>query len=291
MKMESNISPHQRLLDEGYCIIRGMYSHTEMKELAEALEEVYQEGMKHPSSFRHGNLLFMLSEEEGGGRSVLQAHWSAWINKAVDNQRIDARLLEVLQPHVGSNVKTVINNIHFKPPESARTMFRFHQDHRFIMTDDSKDVACGREIVMGVAVDPQTEENGCLLVFPASHRRGYLALSDDGRPLQSGWTEDGELAAAGLDPRSVVACVADPGDVILWTTLTVHGSLPNRTTRQRRLIINNYVDAGTTDLGEWSFRNGVPAPLDGGPSMCGYADLRTRPEPHYLASVGSGASK
>ena len=68
-------------------------------------------------------------------------------------------------------------------------------------------------------------ENGALRVIPKSHRLGYLGLSDDG-PIMVGQTQDEELRRAGLDPSNIVTCEMEPGDLLLWTLFTVHGSAP-----------------------------------------------------------------
>ncbi len=78
----------------------------------------------------------------------------------------------------------------------------------------------------GLAIDRQTVENGALRVVPRSHLHGYLGLSED-QTLMTGQTPDEDLVRAGLDPASIVTCTMEPGDLLLWTLYTVHGSAPN----------------------------------------------------------------
>ena len=74
----------------------------------------------------------------------------------------------------------------------------------------------------------------------------------------------------------------EPGDLLLWTLFTVHGSAPNVSDYDRRFMINSYVRAGDSDRGEWAFRGGVSTPLGTEPEICKYEQLRERPGPFYV---------
>jgi ectoine hydroxylase-related dioxygenase (phytanoyl-CoA dioxygenase family) len=75
-----------------------------------------------------------------------------------------------------------------------------------------------------------------------------------------------------------------PGDLLLWTLFTVHGSAPNVSNFDRRFMINSYVRASDSDRGEWAFRGGVSTPLGPEPEICKYSELRERPGPFYVES-------
>jgi hypothetical protein len=97
-----------------------------------------------------------------------------------------------------------------------------------------------------------------------------------------GQTQDEELRSAGLDPEAMVTCEMEPGDLLLWTLYTVHGSAPNVSQYDRRFMINSYVRAADSDRGEWAFRGGVSTPLGAEPEICKYEQLRERPGPFYV---------
>ena len=79
----------------------------------------------------------------------------------------------------------------------------------------------------------------------------------------------------------MVTCEMEPGDLLLWTLFTVHGSAPNVSSYDRRFMINSYVRAADSDRGEWAFRDGKPMTL-GTPTLVHYDDLFARPGPHYV---------
>lgn len=96
--------------------------------------------------------------------------------------------------------------------------FHFHQDNQYTRFD-------GPGINLWMAISPMSPENGCLMVVPRSHREGTIeeSISPDG---------DGHRAVA-EDPTRFLPVRMNPGDVIAFTRLTLHGSGPNHTDEPR----------------------------------------------------------
>jgi hypothetical protein len=269
---------------DGYAVIRGFLSPVEMEEISAETERIYREGLRHHATYRDKNLLFeVLDDPKAKRRVVLQAHWTAWLSPLMERMRRSAQYRDVLAPFLGPNIKQISHQIHWKPPGAKYTFYRFHQDARF-REGNAKDYGYLRSTVTtGLAIDRQTAANGALRVIPGSHKLGYLGLSDDG-PIMVGQTQDEELRRAGLDPSNMVTCEMEPGDLLLWTLFTVHGSGPNVSDYDRRFMINSYVRAEDSERGEWAFRGGVSTPLGAEPQICKYEQLRERPGPFYVES-------
>lgn len=268
---------------DGYAIVRGLFDAATMAQVQEEARRIYAEGLKHRATYRDRNLLFeILPEAHGGRRYVLQAHWFAWISPFFERFRRDPRWHDLLSPLLGRDIKQVAQQLHWKPPGADLTGYRFHQDIKFRENPAAFRAIVEANITTGLAIDRATPENGCLRVVPGSHAKGYLGLSDDG-PLMKGTTQEGELSRAGLDPSSIVDVVLEPGDVVLWGLLTVHGSAPNRSDRDRAFGISSYVRAADSpERGEWAFRDGVSTPLGPEPEICKYEKLREKPGPFYV---------
>src|SRR5580693_10493954 len=274
----------EQLKSEGYAIIRGFLSPAEIAAVSVEADRIYAEGLKHHATYRDRNLLFeVLNDPKAKRRVVLQAHWTAWISPLMEEMRRSRHFYAVLEPLLGRDIKQITHQVHWKPPGAKYTSYRFHQDARF-REGNAKDFGYLQSTVTtGLAIDRQTVENGALRVIPKSHRLGYLGLSDDG-PIMVGQTQDEELRRAGLDPSSIVTCEMEPGDLLLWTLFTVHGSAPNVSDYDRRFMINSYVRASDSDRGEWAFRGGVSTPLGREPQICKYEQLHERPGPFYVES-------
>jgi phytanoyl-CoA hydroxylase len=272
----------EALKAEGYAIIRGFLSAAETEEIAAEVDKMYQEGLKHHATYRDKNLLFeVLDDPKARRRVVLQAHWTAWISPLMERMRRSEKYFKVLEPFLGPDIKQISHQVHWKPPGAKYTFYRFHQDARFRQAKSKEFEYLASTLTTGLAIDRQTAENGALRIIPCSHRVGYLGLSDDG-PIMVGQTQDEELRRAGLDPSTIVTCKMEPGDLLLWTLFTVHGSAPNVSCIDRRFMINSYVRASDSERGEWAFRAGVSTPLGAEPQICKYEQLRERPGPFYV---------
>jgi ectoine hydroxylase-related dioxygenase (phytanoyl-CoA dioxygenase family) len=264
---------------EGFAVVKGVFAPDEVAQLADAFDRIYAEGMDHPKSFRHGNVFYRVAEDANLGHVVRYMQWPSYIDPVLDRFRRDPRMLEIVRPLLGSDIKQIINQMHWKPPGAAAVEFGFHQDIRFRRPRNAYRDAATSYVQTGIAVDPHRRENGAMVFYPGSHRLGELALPD-GRVMDTPLRED-DLTRIGLDPARAVFVELDPGDVAFWNLYMVHGSGPNRATIDRRLYINGYVKAENCDRGAWTFRRGKPVPL-GAPVLVHYEDLHVRPEPHYV---------
>ncbi|HEX9998360.1 MAG TPA: phytanoyl-CoA dioxygenase family protein [Abditibacterium sp.] len=95
--------------------------------------------------------------------------------------------------------------------------FHFHQDNQYTRFD-------GPGINLWMALSPMSPENGCLMVVPRSHLAGTAdSISPDG---------DGHRAVA-EDPTRFLPIRMNPGDVIAFSRLTIHGSGVNNTSEPR----------------------------------------------------------
>ena len=96
--------------------------------------------------------------------------------------------------------------------------FHFHQDNQYTRHD-------GPSINLWTALTPMTVENGCLQIVPGSHLKGTLDSEASG---------DGDAhKKVKWEPSDFVNILMEPGDVVAFTRLTVHGSGPNVSTAHR----------------------------------------------------------
>ena len=274
------VDPVATYREHGFAVVRGVFAANEVAELAAAFDEIYAQGLAYGTSYRHQNVLFRLADDPRLGRVVRLVQWPSYFHDILDRFRRDRRLVEILAPLIGRDLKQIINQLHWKPPGAAKGEFGYHQDIRFRRPRNAFRDLPRSYVQTGIAIDPHRPENGCMRLVPGSHRLGELPLGECGPILGQEASED-ELRRLGIDPACLVDLVLDPGDVALWHLHTVHGSGPNRSTGDRRLYLNGYVAAPNADRGAWTFRGGKPCPL-GEPVLIHYEDLHSRPGPYYL---------
>lgn len=265
----------------GFAIVRGFFSPSEVRTIAAAVDRVHAEGVAHGRSFRHGNLFYnVVPATEDAAPRVRMAQWFAYHQPVLNAARLDTRYVDTLEPLLGHDLKQIINQLHWKEP-GAPSDFAWHQDARFRRPAEAYRNLADSYIQTGLAIDPHTPESGCMRLVPGSHKRGTINL-DCSRAVLGSSMEDGALIEAGLSPDAVVDLVLEPGDLALWNPFLVHGSGPNRSNHRRRLYINGYVRAEDCDRGEWAFREGEPVPFGPEPALVHYEQLHERGEPHYL---------
>ena len=264
----------------GYAVVRRVLAPQEVAELAAAFDRLYAQGLAHPRSFRHQNVLFRVAEDRNVGRVVRMVQWPAYLDPVLARYRTDRRLLAILAPLLGRDLKQIINQMHWKTPGCQGGEFGYHQDIGFRRPREAYREPATSYVQTGIAIDPHHAGNGAMTVLPGSHRCGELKVPAAGRVMDRSLS-DADLQALGLDPAAKVDLCLEPGDVALWHLHTVHGSGLNRSAGDRRFYLNGYVTAANCDRGEWAFRAGESCVL-GEPQLVHYDDLYTRPEPHYL---------
>ena len=269
--------------EHGYAVVRGFLQPHEVSELQEHTRALYRTALQHHVTWRHGNLAYeILPEEHFGDRYVIQAYWPSWADEYFDRLRSHPKYLALLEGVLGRSIKQVTQQIHWKPPGAKLTGYRFHQDLMFREARDAYDDIVRDTVNVGLAIDRASTENGCLRIVPDSHRAGYLGLSDNGGgSIMKGLTLDDELLAVGLDPSTIIDLELEPGDLAMWSLLTVHGSLPNESAHDRAFNISSYVRGDTSRRGEWAFIDGVSQPLGDTPQICKNERLYERLEPYH----------
>lgn len=267
--------------EHGYAVVPGVFDGDEIADIARQFDLLYQQGLAYSRSYRDRNSFFAVSDDAALGTIVRMVQWPSYFNATLERIRRDPRMLEIVAPLIGTDLKQIINQLHWKPPGAAMAEFGFHQDSRSRRPREAFRDLAASYIQTGIAIDPHRAENGAMTVYPGSHRLGEIPF-DAGRRTMNVALDDSDLEALGLDPAKTVTLTLAPGDVALWSVHTLHGSGANTTGIDRRFYLNGYVIAENCDRGEWAWRNGTPCPLPDEPSLVHYEELYDAPGPMYV---------
>ena len=263
---------------EGYAVVRGFLSRSEITEIATATDQLYAEGIAHGRCFRHANLFYNVTKG-ADGPLVRMVQWPSYHQTVLNRVRLDTRFAGLLEPLIGQDLKQIINQVHWKAP-GALGDFAWHQDSKSRRPASAYRNLATSYVQTGLAIDPHGPESGGMRFIPRSHLRGDLHMDCERHSLGVAMTDDA-LRAVGLSEADAIDLELEPGDLALWSPYLVHGSGANRSNHKRRFYINGYVRAGDCDRGEWAFRNGRPVPFGAKPAIVHYEELRERPGPHY----------
>ena len=265
---------------DGYAVVRGFFDRAEIAELSEALDQLYAEGIAHGRSFRHGNLFYNVAQGSDGEPVVRMVQWPSYHQPVLNRVRLDTRFAELLEPLIGSDIKQIINQVHWKAPGSLGD-FAWHQDSKSRRPPSAYRNLASAYVQTGLAIDPHGPEAGGMRFIPRSHLRGDLHMNCETHSLGAAMT-DAALDAVGLSAGDAVDLVLEPGDLALWSPYLVHGSGTNGSGHRRRFYVNGYVRAEDCDRGEWAFRGGKPVSFGPKAAVVHYEELYERPEPHFV---------
>jgi len=232
--------------DDGYTLIKNVFSSKEINQLAMAFDRWKEFGNLIGRTWRKQNTIVWIEDSVVRGMQ-----WPSYHDSVMAKFRLDTRLLEIVEPFIGNNLKQIINQLHWKMPGS-KISWPLHRDVRSRQPVEAFKDLFSSWVQTGIAIDHHREENGAMFVVPGSHK-DFPADAND-QSLYS-------AVSYKNDPR-IKPLIMDPGDVVIWNAFVVHGGGFNSSNYlDRRFYINGYVKAENCTRGEWAWKNGRSVPL------------------------------
>jgi len=237
---------------DGYLLAENAVSGEQLQCLQESIREWVQESRAHDAPFGEptvdGRPRFDMGGEHCIERPALRrVNNPSEIDAHYNDVMRNSAMLDMVADLIGPDVKYHHCKINLKLPGS-HTVVGYHQD--FPYTPHTND-----DIVTALLMlDDVTEENGCPMVVPGSHRGPLYSLFEGA--TFTGFVEPEQERA--LKKREV-AVTGKAGDACLMHTRLVHGSAANRSDRARGLFICVYTAADAFPLA----RNPMPSKLEG----------------------------
>ncbi len=140
-------------------------------------------------------------------------------------------ILDIVSQLIGPGIRYNGQKLNMKSAEFGSPV-EWHQDWAFYPhTNDDL-------LAVGIAIDDMTQENGCLLVIPGSHKGRIYDHHQDGYFV-------GAVTESDFDAKGAVPVELGAGGISIHHARTLHGSMPNTSSKPRRLLLFQYcaVDA------------------------------------------------
>jgi len=148
----------------------------------------------------------------------------------------DARFTEPMQAFVGDpNPSLFTEKLNLKRP-GLGGINPMHQDYPYWI-GEAEDPA--RVATAMLFLDDATLENGCLQVAPGSHKNGQWRKRTDTDEFGSNEIDQKAYADVVMQPLPLRA-----GSMVMFGSLLVHSSEPNRSALQRRALLFSYAPHG-----------------------------------------------
>ena len=207
---------------DGFVIVRSLLDPNELAELDRQINRYIQEVL--PSVPRI--------------HKVYESGWSGPLKHFSRLERYDdcfqqffgrPATLELVEACLDHAVEPVTSEVFYKPA-GVGTPAALHQDNAYF------NYLAPYGLVVWIALDEVTLENGAIHFTRGSHRLGNLPHEHTGNPLF------GRAISEPPDPTQYpeIPALRNPGDATVHHFLTSHRSGPNQTDRNRRGFVMNY---------------------------------------------------
>ena len=208
--------------ENGFYFAKSLYSVGEIQHMEKDFDRALAQILdtEKNSNSRWGGKLM---DELDGGDSLLfhthniQSFSAIWLNAFMKPE-----FLSVAEAILGPDIILHHSKLFCKPPEKG-SPFPMHQDWQYFPS--VKDTM----IAAVIYVSEATDEMGCIRVHPGSHKLGRCqGMMGHGQNVEV-------TDKYPLDKGTVLE--ANPGDVVFFSYFTLHGSMPNRSSKTRKSVL------------------------------------------------------
>lgn len=209
--------------EKGYIGVAGVLSQEEVEELRQVTDEFVEKSRQVSENDDVFDLEPGHSPEAPRLRRLKNP---ADQHPAYDRAMRHAGILDIVAQLVGPAIRCNGQKLNLKAAGFGSPV-EWHQDWAFYPhTNDDL-------LAVGICIDPMIEENGCLLVVPGSHSGRIYDHHQDGRFV-------GAITEADFDDSAAEKVELEAGGISIHHARALHGSLPNLSSRSRRLLLFQY---------------------------------------------------
>lgn len=220
--------------EKGIIVIPNVFTSEECDEIKRNAYSVRDEEIKK-MGYPH-----VPSEKKNGKR--LLVFFPSLVNDYLNKIRTDDRMINLVKNFIGDNVKQINNQIYFRE-SGDQDQFAWHQDVMFREDRNFSGDVEGDYFQTIIAVDDITEENGAIEFIDGSHKTMRIPAPSNLRNF-----ERGDLRGKKY--------TANKGDVLIWSVLSVHGSEPNESKKDRMTYMNGFCRSKSTKTYPDYLKNG-----------------------------------
>ena len=226
-------------LEDGYLIVRNLWSSEEIQTLSDTFHEMHAKGSIS------GCFQAVPIEEAKNSGDILKAYPRMMhphrVNEVAMQGMLNPKVMAILKSLLGEDAIATQSMFYWKPPGAKGQAL--HQDNFYLQVEP------GTCIAAWTAVDDADEENGGLFVVPNSQKEAIQCphLADP----EASFTKDEVDVPEGLTP---VPVTLNRGDVLFFNGNVIHGSYPNASKdRFRRAFICHYAGISVEKISQWYF--------------------------------------
>lgn len=237
---------------DGYLVVENAVTPEQLEAMRRELGHWVEESRRHDAPFGEptidGRPRFDIGADHSSDHPALRrVNNPSDISPAFADVMSEAPVVDMVADLIGPDVKFHHCKVNLKL-SGTETVVGYHQD--FPYTPHSNDDI----VTVLIMLDDMTEENGCLMVVPGSHKGPIHSLFDGDR--FTGYVQPEVLREAKAHETAITG---KAGGACLMHTRLLHGSAANRSPRPRGLYICVFTAADAVPLA----RSPMPNPNEG----------------------------
>ncbi len=218
---------------DGFTVVRGAVDDGLLRDLLYAAEGFAEDAR----TLTADSATIELDDAAGAaaGASLIRRIKSPHLHSPIFARALaEPTLLDMVEQLIGANIRWHHTKLNAKQPSGSGHV-EWHTDWGYYPHTNAD------LLEIAIAIDPATEANGCLRVLPGSHLGPALDHTEGGRFV-------GAVPPGSFDRDKTVALTLEPGDISIHHVRLLHGSGPNRSDSQRRLLLQGYAAADAWPL-------------------------------------------
>jgi phytanoyl-CoA hydroxylase len=212
---------HAFFQENGYYVAKGVYSPEEIRELEGDFDRIVDQLDASGETVRVRWTGEQMEKLKAENTEIVHTHNVQIFSERWHRAFLQEKFLDAASAILGPDVILHHSKLFQKPSEKGAP-FPMHQDWTYFPSE--KDT-----MMAGIIhVSKATDEMGCLRVYPGSHKLGRVGGT-------SGQQASGFLDQYPLEKATILE--AEPGDVVFFHYFTLHGSMPNRSSKVRKTVL------------------------------------------------------
>ena len=227
----------------GFVVAPGFFSAEELEPLQARFVAIVNEEVPAPEGMLvMRDVMVAKGAVEPGSRQEAIAKIQDFENDPVlfEGYTKGSRLLDWVEAFIGPDIKSIHTMLINKPP-NVDGRHPMHQDLLYFPFRPADSI-----VATSTAIERVTRQNGCLSVVPGSHKSELLRHDN---PPHIKWLNHAYYGAVGVGAHpDRVHLEMEPGDIVFFHPLLLHGSGRNRTAGFRRMILTHYASARCVPL-------------------------------------------
>ncbi len=203
--------------EKGYTVVREFFSTAVLSQVRAECERLADFPGLLSQTIPEANVRKNLKGEYVRDRLDPVIHLSPVLENLVRHKKLNAGLSELFEDQPALFKDKLI----FKPPGTLG--YALHQDYAYW---EQTDIPANGVLSVQVAIDPADAESGAIVFYPGLHKERLRAPA--GNPK--------DVCPSAVDPWSADLIITEPGDVVIFHSLTPHESGPNYSNHYRRTL-------------------------------------------------------